>query len=697
MKQKNILLLIVLLVGINFNIASANTDYSFYLEGKLLQVNGFTFMTLEADGTYRIISEGALDQYKEVYVFVNAEKEGELLCLAQKISSEETQIKFKAADLIHKKITIGKAVNPLDGIVTLEFRNLSDEMKIELNLNSGEEKQFAFSNNLEVQGIYLVDMRGSLGIPQGLVESFSFNGDYVLTPKVQEVIMSEEPSFEDLFEIAQSSVGSIGELFIMGPGGGCDYEIINTSGESVYQGKFGHVTNRLHYEAIDENQYKMKFSFNGGDLVLESEYMAFVKAAKKEEDDIATDNDVKNTDESKNRSESAVNTNLKESAFYEIKVAGLPLPQNQLDINALVKRSEPGILIHLDIDDQFEGIMFNRDDLSKLANSGKQLAIQTQFGSVSFSSDCLKEMVQYDGDLSMKFRYENAFSKPSEIRDFMIETYGSQVKANMNFVSSYELRVFAGEKDVIGTEFNNRPQVAFFTKTSDYASAQLNKISAFIYNESVGKLEMIESKWVDDAIKVKVKIPMPFHYFNLYEVNKTFDDISKSWAKPYIESLASKNIVSGVSDVTFNPAGKLTRAQFVTLLVRGLGIGTSDQGASFSDVHSGDWFASYVNAASKMALLEDHIGTSFSPNSEMMRKDMAEMAVKAYEKMSGKSVSEKASKVFEDVPSGSGTYISKAVNLGLVSGISETEFKPNDALTREQAAYIIYKLLEMIG
>lgn len=684
MKKSYILLMIILLVGINFNITSGDANYSFYLEGELLQPSGYAFMMLDDKGQYQMISDDMLDQYEAIYVFVTAEKEGELLCLSKKIQSKETKLDFKAAELIHEKITIGNEVNPLEGLISIEFRGVPSEMKIEIELNHGDEKAIAFSNNLEIQGIYLVDTRGSLGIPQGLETSFNFKGDYALKPKVQEVIMSEEPSFKDLFEIVILGTSPVGDLFTMGQGGGCDYEFIDESGQSVYQHKFGNVDNRLHYEALTENQYKIKFSFNEGDLVLESGYLPFVKEQKREDNN------------SQNASEQTGNINSKE-VFYEVKAVDLPLSQNNLDVNELVMRLEPGILIHFSKDDQLEGLVLNQDELDALADSGKYLAIQTNFGRVDFDPDCLREMSKYDEDLSMKFRYENAFSKPSEIRDFMIKTYGAQIKANMNFVSSYELRVFLGEKDVIGTEFGSRPEVAFFTKTSDYGSAQLNKISAFIYKESTGKLEMIESKWVDDAIKVKVQVPMPFYYFNLYEVNKTFDDISKSWAKSYIESLASKNIVSGVSDVSFNPTGKLTRAQFVTLLVRGLGVEGSDQVAPFNDVHSSDWFASYVNAASKMALLEDHIDTSFSPSSEMMRKDMAEMAVKAYEMMSGKSVSDRASKVFVDVPSANSTYIYKAVNLGLVSGISETEFKPNDALTREQAAYIIYKLLEMIG
>jgi hypothetical protein len=52
---------------------------------------------------------------------------------------------------------------------------------------------------------------------------------------------------------------------------------------------------------------------------------------------------------------------------------------------------------------------------------------------------------------------------------------------------------------------------------------------------------------------------------------KTFSDVSvKSWSYPYIEKLIANNIAYGYPDGTFRPRNSITRAEFATMVERGL-------------------------------------------------------------------------------------------------------------------------------
>ena len=63
-----------------------------------------------------------------------------------------------------------------------------------------------------------------------------------------------------------------------------------------------------------------------------------------------------------------------------------------------------------------------------------------------------------------------------------------------------------------------------------------------------------------------------------------FTDITNTWAKPYIESLATKQIIKGKTATTFAPNDKITRAQFAILLSRALELPKQDFKGTFSDV-----------------------------------------------------------------------------------------------------------------
>src|SRR5690606_744111 len=61
-----------------------------------------------------------------------------------------------------------------------------------------------------------------------------------------------------------------------------------------------------------------------------------------------------------------------------------------------------------------------------------------------------------------------------------------------------------------------------------------------------------------------------FSQYALMVSSKTFTDITDHWARLDIESLAAKQIVSGMSAEIFNPHGDVTRAQFAAMIARAL-------------------------------------------------------------------------------------------------------------------------------
>lgn len=108
----------------------------------------------------------------------------------------------------------------------------------------------------------------------------------------------------------------------------------------------------------------------------------------------------------------------------------------------------------------------------------------------------------------------------------------------------------------------------------------------------------------------------------------------------------------------------------------------------FSDVAEGDWFYDAVKFVNESGLMNGMSDTTFAPNDTLTR---AMFVTILYRADGEPEVSGTAS--FTDVESGSWyeKAVIWAVNNGIVNGITETTFAPNAEITREQMATILYR------
>ena len=106
-----------------------------------------------------------------------------------------------------------------------------------------------------------------------------------------------------------------------------------------------------------------------------------------------------------------------------------------------------------------------------------------------------------------------------------------------------------------------------------------------------------------------------------------FTDVPESrWSYPYIQQLYDAGVVSGTSATTFEPTAVVTRAQFVTMLagLQGADVSAYTSGR-FTDVPANAWYAPYVNWAADNGVVYGVSDTEFAPNDEITRQDMAVM------------------------------------------------------------------------
>jgi len=112
-------------------------------------------------------------------------------------------------------------------------------------------------------------------------------------------------------------------------------------------------------------------------------------------------------------------------------------------------------------------------------------------------------------------------------------------------------------------------------------------------------------------------------------VNETiwFDDVDMNgWSAEYIYYLANLNIVGGVGDNKFAPKRSITRAEFVKMLALTAGADVAGYvDSSFTDVDSSIWYAPYVEWAYRNGVTSGKEEGLFKPDDLITRQEIATM------------------------------------------------------------------------
>ena len=127
-----------------------------------------------------------------------------------------------------------------------------------------------------------------------------------------------------------------------------------------------------------------------------------------------------------------------------------------------------------------------------------------------------------------------------------------------------------------------------------------------------------------------------------------FEDIdSVAWAKSSILELSSRGIINGYDDNTFRPANNITRAEFIKILINTLFPDSSSDKSNFTDVPVEHWAYGYISKAHSMGIINGISDEIFAPDENITNEQMAVMCSRAVAK-AGIKLEERSAEPFED-------------------------------------------------
>ena len=108
-------------------------------------------------------------------------------------------------------------------------------------------------------------------------------------------------------------------------------------------------------------------------------------------------------------------------------------------------------------------------------------------------------------------------------------------------------------------------------------------------------------------------------------VNPFTDVAETDWFYDVVLQLAKDGIVNGMTETTFEPQGTLTRAEFATMLYRVSYAPVVTGESTYSDVKTGDWYYDAVVWATEAGVVNGMGDGTFAPNDNITRQEMATM------------------------------------------------------------------------
>ncbi len=166
-----------------------------------------------------------------------------------------------------------------------------------------------------------------------------------------------------------------------------------------------------------------------------------------------------------------------------------------------------------------------------------------------------------------------------------------------------------------------------------------------------------------------------------------FSDISTHWAKSYIEKAADKGIISGYPDGTFLPDNPVKRSEFTKMVNNAFG-NTATSNISFSDVPSYEWYYSDVAKAVASGYAGGYDTGDFKPDNYITRQEAAVMLSRIVPAAnSSANLSTYADK--SNIADWAESSLSRIVGKKYMGAYDDGRLHPLDNLTRAQAAKII--------
>ncbi len=166
-------------------------------------------------------------------------------------------------------------------------------------------------------------------------------------------------------------------------------------------------------------------------------------------------------------------------------------------------------------------------------------------------------------------------------------------------------------------------------------------------------------------------------------------DIYGHWAQKDIELARRLGWLGGYPDGTMGPDKIISRGEFVSLVQRALDLKATSQYINYTDINN-HWAQSSIRILANLGIIPLKSNSPFRPDDPLTREEMAQMLANLIEVRADNYYN------YLDVPPShkSAAAIANLSQVGIMKGMDDLYFKPTEPATRAQALTAILRLLK---
>ncbi|ANY73033.1 hypothetical protein BBD41_10780 [Paenibacillus ihbetae] len=176
----------------------------------------------------------------------------------------------------------------------------------------------------------------------------------------------------------------------------------------------------------------------------------------------------------------------------------------------------------------------------------------------------------------------------------------------------------------------------------------------------------------------------------------TWTDTRSHWARPYIDTASQLCIIKGVSSDKLLPDEEVTRLQFALMVARAMKLQPVDHTGVLEAYQDREdipaWASEELSAAIQAGIIEGYNDDMLRPNKKISRAELITMLIRGQ----GLSAANAATSFKDDaeIPAWAKGYVRYAEQLGVIEGRSNNRFEPSSTATRAEAVVILVRMLQ---
>ena len=202
---------------------------------------------------------------------------------------------------------------------------------------------------------------------------------------------------------------------------------------------------------------------------------------------------------------------------------------------------------------------------------------------------------------------------------------------------------------------------------------------------------MKETIFKKNYLPVLIVLLILMTFFSVTASAESPSDITGHWAKEEILNWQSKGLMTGYADGSFKPDNPVTRAEFMTLVNRAFGFKAKAQ-ISFSDVLNEAWYHDEIAKAVAAGYIKGYEDGSIKPDNRISRQEAAVVLVRLL-KLKAVTKGSEISK-FKDVERihvWAKSAINTVVSGKYMSGYPDETYRPANPITRAETVKVLSK------